>query len=45
MHTLYLRDGDDFLTEDRRAIKEFLYLSEIEAFLKLNHIGFNEYPL
>jgi Zn-dependent peptidase ImmA (M78 family) len=31
---LYRKHGDDFLTEDRRAIQEFLYLCEIEAFLE-----------
>jgi Zn-dependent peptidase ImmA (M78 family) len=31
---LYRRHGDDFLTEDRRAIQEFLYLCEIESFLE-----------
>lgn len=31
---LYRRHGNDFLSEDRRAIQEFLYLCEIEAFLE-----------
>ncbi len=31
---LYRRHGKDFLSEDRRAIQEFLYLCEIEAFLE-----------
>ena len=31
---LYRKHGEDFLTEDRRAIQEFLYLCEIEAFLE-----------
>jgi Zn-dependent peptidase ImmA (M78 family) len=31
--TLYRRHGDDFRKEDRRAVQEFLYLCETEAFL------------
>lgn len=31
---LYRRHGNNFLSEDRRAIQEFLYLCEIEAFLE-----------
>src|ERR1700691_1330510 len=31
--TLYRAHGDDFTKEDRRAVQDFLYLCETEAFL------------
>src|ERR1700722_2735328 len=33
--TLYRAHGDDFTKEDRRAVQDFLYLCETEAFLML----------
>jgi len=41
--TLYRAHGDDFTKEDRRAVQDFLYLCETEAFL-MQELGWGPKP-